>query len=454
MKMELTIKTDYLPTWGAYEGVRELLQNGKDAETEFHAPLDVRHRADSNTLIIENDGAVLPREALLFGHSTKVGKDDLRGKFGEGLKLGVLALVRAGHAIKIRSGAEVWLPKIERSEKFNADVLVVHIEKGRQPKERVQVEISNVTKGDWDVMKLSFLFLDKNANKDEFRIDTHYGALLLRDTDVGKVFVKGIFVEKDPKLQFGYDLTHDVQVDRDRKMIARWDMEWRIRSIWTSATAARKDLTVKFLDALFDGAADVADIGASNAYALTDDIKTQVAARFQERHGKDAVPVENMADSKDIEHLGKRGVMVTNKPLKAVLQEVLGSIEKIKAELANEVQTHYGWSDLTAEEQSNMEEAITLVNAVEAVSLSVVDVVAFRSPTTVGMFKDGRVLLSKAKLADKHYTLETMVHEVAHRFGGDGDHSHVASIERIWSGIVTNLRSGAGVSQTRSVVPI
>jgi hypothetical protein len=42
MKTELTIKTDYLPNWGAFEGVRELLQNGKDAETEFHAKLEVR----------------------------------------------------------------------------------------------------------------------------------------------------------------------------------------------------------------------------------------------------------------------------------------------------------------------------------------------------------------------------------------------------------------------------
>jgi len=37
-------------------------------------------------------------------------------------------------------------------------------------------------------------------------------------------------------------------------------------------------------------------------------------------------------------------------------------------------------------------------------------------------------------------TLETVVHEVAHRFGGDGSHHHVAALERIWSGIVSNLR--------------
>jgi hypothetical protein len=110
-------------------------------------------KADTSTLIITNEGATLPREAMLFGHTTKIGQGNLIGKFGEGLKLGMLALVRAGHEVKIRSGSEVWLPKIERSEKFNADVLVIYIETGRQPKDRVQIEVSNVTKEDWALMR-------------------------------------------------------------------------------------------------------------------------------------------------------------------------------------------------------------------------------------------------------------------------------------------------------------
>jgi hypothetical protein len=56
------------------------------------------------------------------------------------------------------------------------------------------------------------------------------------------------------------------------------------------------------------------------------------------------------------------------------------------------------------------------------------------------MYKGGQILLSKVKLVDANMTLETVVHEVAHRFGGDGSHHHVAALERIWSGIVSNLR--------------
>jgi len=61
-------------------------------------------------LRIENEGAHLSREALLFGTTSKMGRADLIGKFGEGLKLGVLALVRAGRPVTIRSGSEVWNP--------------------------------------------------------------------------------------------------------------------------------------------------------------------------------------------------------------------------------------------------------------------------------------------------------------------------------------------------------
>src|ERR1700722_2115045 len=93
VKLELSIKTNYLPSWGAYEGIRELVQNGADARVELGASFEARHRKP-DTLVLENEGATLPHEALLFGHTSKAGRSDLIGKFGEGLKLGVLALVR------------------------------------------------------------------------------------------------------------------------------------------------------------------------------------------------------------------------------------------------------------------------------------------------------------------------------------------------------------------------
>jgi hypothetical protein len=438
MKLELTIKTDYLPKWQLFEGLRELIGNGRDAQVENHAPLTVRHKA--NTLFIENEGATLPHEALLFGHTTKVGRGELIGKFGEGLKLGVLALVRAGHAVKIRSGSEVWIPKIERSEKFNADVLVFYIETGRLAKDRVQIEVSNIPREAWELIKPCFLFLGTTQTS-EYRIDTSHGALLLSEKDQGKVFVKGVFVENDPKLKFGYDLTSDVDLDRDRRMIARWDLEWRMRSIWQESVAARHELMNKFFTAVENNAADVGGFDAGNAGNLPDAVRQHAVQAFKARHGEQAFPVDNLADSQDLEHMGKKGVLV-NKPLKAILQSILGSTEQIKASLANEVVKFYGWHDLSEEERTSLEGAIALVNAVEPTAMDSVDVVDFRSPTILGMYQreGNRIQLSKVNLSNQSLTLEIMVHEVAHRFGVDGSHSHVAAIERIWSMIVAGLR--------------
>jgi hypothetical protein len=39
--------------------------------------------------------------------------------------------------------------------------------------------------------------------------------------------------------------------------------------------------------------------------------------------------------------------------------------------------------------------------------------------------------------------LSTLVHEVAHHAGSDGEKNHVSEIERIWSGIVQGLRGAA-----------
>ncbi len=88
-KIQLSIKTDYLPNWGLWEGIRELIQNGRDAEIEMDAPMSVDYKFDRQTLVIKNSGAALTQEALLLGHTTKVGRSDTIGKFGEGLKLGV-----------------------------------------------------------------------------------------------------------------------------------------------------------------------------------------------------------------------------------------------------------------------------------------------------------------------------------------------------------------------------
>ena len=433
MKIELTIKTSYLLTWGVWEGIRELVQNGKDAEVEFSAPMTISHLGE--TLRIENVGCTLPHEALLLGHTTKVGRTDMAGKYGEGLKLGILALVRAGHAVKVRSGDEVWTPLIQHSEKFDADVLTFDISKGREPKSRVRVEIEGISAEEWKKMKLCFLFLNKT---DKNSVETAYGTLLLDPERAGRVYVKGIFVESEPKLSYGYDL-RDGEVDRDRKLVARWDLNYRTRLIWNESVAKRPDLLDPFYALLNDQKADVEGVDQYSAGNLSDTVKKATAEKFKAQFGESAVPVANFAESKEVEHLGRKGVVVP-RSLAAVLAAVVGDFSKVKEGLLSETVRKYGYHELSQEQKDNLESAIRLLKDGAQVEVeNDLDVVDFRSDTLEGTFQGGKIQVALRMISDKVKTLEVLLHEAAHRQGTDGEKSHVATVEEYWARVTRYL---------------
>jgi hypothetical protein len=447
MKYELSIDASYLDgdRWNAGAGIREFLQNGRDAEIEQNAPLTVTHRGDR--LIIENEGATLTRDSLLLGRSSKRERQDvLAGKWGEGLKLGALALIRAGLKVVIRNGSEVWTPAIETSEKFaGRDVLVFHVVTGRQERNRVRVEVDGIDNEAWQVLKEHYLFLRKGVGD---VVDGKNGTLLLGEKQKGCVYVKGILVQRHPKLEYGYNLKQ-AELDRDRRMIDQWDLGVRLRDIWFEATAARPDLIDQFSKMLDDGASDVDGVSDWNVSHLPEVAKKQIADLFIKRHGADAIPVNSLADSKDIEHLGKKGIVV-KKQLQAVLESVVGTFADVKENLANEAVKEYGWHELAPGEQHNLESAIALINETKIkLALDVVQVVDFRSPNLLGQFRTERdgsetIAIARKILADRSETLATLVHEVSHRDGGDGDKGHVERIEVIWATIVDNLRDKIG----------
>jgi len=301
--------------------------------------------------------------------------------------------VRAGHSVKIRTGGEIWTPVIQKSETFHEDVLCFQIRKARKADvvEAVEVQIDGVDKETWNKLRSRLLFLEELPEGAAVR--TPQGTLLLDTQYTGMVFVKGIFVNHDPELIYGYDFI-DADVDRDRKMVANWDLKWKMRQIWSSAAASRPDLMPKFNHLLVEQRADLAGVDEYSASSLPEAVKQHVVEEFQARFGKDALPVTNLAESAEVEHLGKRGIVV-HKGLGSVLGSVLGTPEKIKASLKNEVTRKYGWHELSDEEKASLTEAIALVDAVASVSLDDVDVADFRDAKTMGLYENGRILIAK-----------------------------------------------------------
>jgi hypothetical protein len=434
-RIDLSITADYLPDWGLAEGIRELVQNARDAEVQFGARMSVRH--DKGTrLIIENEGVVLPHEALLFGTTSKIGRDDLIGRFGEGLKLGILALVRANHEVKIRSGSEVWEPEIVHSDKFRARILSVDIRGGNEPRNRVRIEVGGVSPDRWEALKPSFLFLQKVPAKT--RVETSAGALLLHHEQAGHLYVKGILVAHRANIRYGYDFAH-ARVDRDRRMIEDHDIKTETSRIWRGAMEQRPELeTAAYVLMQQDTFVDAVDVG----WHLSDEQRKSMAARFEAQFGAAAMPVESEGEARELEHLGRRGI-VTARPLRDALRFVFGTVDRVKQDLAKEVVRTWSREDLDAPARRNLELAVERIKGVTAMRDDLLDVVDFRSRTLAGLYDGGsrRIKIARSVLADEAQTLATVVHELAHDLSAatDGAKGHVQAIEDLWTGIYRGL---------------
>ncbi len=433
-RIELTIGTDYVPDWGLWEGVRELFNNGHDAETERNAPLVVDHK--DGWLRVRNTGTTLHIDNLILGDTDKRGTSHAEtiGRHGDGMKTGILAILRAGRKVAIRTGNEVWSPTIEASQVFTKPLLVFTITAAPRYANRVVVEIE-MTREEWDGMRDRFLYLSRETTND--RVVTPRGTLLTAPRFKGRLYVKGVFVQMAHDLRYGYDLP-DATLNRDRNVVESYDRGRKLRDIWAAAVNQQPDLTDDFFKALIR---DDGDMSGSMAYApLTEQARASLANRFYSRYGEGAVPVASLEESREIAHLGRKGVVVPA-GLRDVLEPITGDTDAVKAALRQEVQKLYSWDDLNEREVANLGRAVGYVSAQVdgGLELGKVSVVAFRSADLLGQHKDGNYLLARKALASLRLATETLVHEVAHDHGGDGEKGHVAAIERIWSGIFSQL---------------
>lgn len=435
-RIELSINVNYLPEWGLWHGVRELISNGRDAEVELHAPLMITH--EDLTLTIENHGATLTKEALLFGTLSKQNRTDTIGRFGEGLALSCMALVRLGHDVVIRTGNEVWTAEIVHSSKYAAKVLTFKVTKVRAAKDRVSISISNIEPTDWAELQTKFLFLQKDSID---KIATDRGDLLQGEKLAGRIFVKGVFVQYDSRFVYGYNFKH-AAIDRDRKMIASWDLNYETTMIWNGAAAMRPDMQPVLFDLTSKAAVDVEGF-ADNPMRLDVSVRKMITDQFTAQFNEPVIPVATLAESREVEHLGRRGVVV-NRVLGAVLSTTLGTKEDLLTAARNEVTSTLSWRDLSSDQQNTLQDNIDLIQRATGVHtglFDLVDIVTFRSEGLLGMYRKGRVLIAARLLDDRDEMLATLIHEIAHMGGdGDGDKLHVQAIEDIWRDVVKVLR--------------
>lgn len=442
IRKELTLEASYVPNWGLEEGIREFISNAFDARTEMNCEVDVHYDIERTKLFIITKGAVLSREVLLFGHSSKAERGDTIGHFGEGLKLGSLACVRAGYDITIRTGSETWRPIICRSETYNANVLAVEINKGNKYQNRVAVEIENVSLEDWATIKNNFLELNSIADDERIRAN-YYGEIILSPKFKGQVFVKGVKVQYSPDFKHGYNL-FNVTTDRDRKMVNPWELKYAIRNLWSEAVSIDSKFAGEFVKTVANGHGDI-KLDTINDVYLNDKTLDDIVSEFKAKHGENAYPVSNSAEAREIEFFGMKGVIVENSYL-LILYKRLGTLEQLKDKYKNSTKKIYTFNELTAEENSNIEDAIKDINAaIPDFNHNLFDVVDFHESTVNGLFngKNGRIFIARKIINDFNLLRIVLIHEIAHSLDGDGTKTHEDAMCEIWAEMFKHLKDAS-----------
>lgn len=443
-KLQLSISSRYVPDWGVREGTRELVQNALDGQQDGY-PMAIDHDPRRNLLTISNQGARLDRQVWLMGTTSKSDGDHI-GIWGEGLKLGALALVRSGRSLRIVNDDELWSVQLEPSAAFSgAEVVTITTRRLRSATGRFSVS-AELSAAEWSDYQSAFLAL--RPCRDAVDGGT---ALILRDPDQqGRCYVKGIWVETRSGLAAGYNFTA-AGTDRDRRIINSFDFDYYSAKAWANACQDGLLSPEQLLDFLEGGTPDTKGLGER---CMPDELIEAIAAAYSARHGALAIPVANYAEANEAGHAGRLGLIANPSLCGFFSNHPRLSLAKVRSQRRSEVSTTFSINQLSAAERHIRQLGLALV---EAASIPLgfegidhrLEIVEFRSGDILGIHcRDDAsgtndIRIARRALSSIEDFLRVLVHELAHDRGGDGDVRHERAEGQIFSRIVALTLGGS-----------
>jgi len=431
-RFELTMTARYALSWGIREGVREIVQNMLDGHDDGY-PMEIgwTNYAGQEYLSLSNKGLVLDRSAWLLGKSNK--GPDARGRHGDGLKVGSLALVRRGVALHILNGDERWTPSLEYSETFAGEIVMAIQTRRGSARQHDFTVLLGISRADWETYRQDFLPLS-NIDATTIRNGGYVGNMIMDPAAKGKIFVKGIWVCDKASLAYGYDL-HEVTLDRDRRILDTWDVQYAASQIQTRIAQDDKAMVGQIFQDLVKGVEDVEHVHFHSA-----NIQDSLAEMFKAEYGDKAIAVSSAADATRVEHYGLKGVVVP-KGLREVMENVIGKTDDVICKAMDTCGVYLTDDELDDEERKawSLAKGILTLTGVE-LDPATVRVYDFRVPDApLGTYTDGEIRINRSVLRDGAQAVVTLAHEVAHRNGRDGTLDHRAAEERILKNVIGAL---------------
>ncbi len=243
MLLDSGVGSSYVGNWTPVEGLREVLQNYLDAREEFKCEGRVDYRGGKVT--IHDRGPGLHTRHFALGVSEK--SEDMKGKYGEGLTIGLIALARLDRGAVVRAHGKEYRPILKQSENWGTETLHLDIQEAATP-EGTQV-IIDCTREELDEAKKYFIEFARNAREFKWlernRISLPGGNIYINGTKEGAIknaaFSYHIGTEDlpgDRRLIGNRDrnaLDMDVITPIIRKMLARTSSTDAIEAMLTGA---------------------------------------------------------------------------------------------------------------------------------------------------------------------------------------------------------------------------
>ena len=310
-QIKLSFTEDYVAHWSWWQGARELMQNAIDTKD-----FDIKFEGERITII--SRGGAIPVKALLLGATTKREDSSTIGKFGEGMKLGFLVLLREGAKVAMENGNDLWVPEIVHDEAMEANVLAVNIVEGAlkdKDPSTVTIKIDGVPWHAMEEIKGNYAPTTERHTVIENSRGKAYTKLWHNDDenqaegDDGEatggacnLFVNGLFVTKVlGNFKFDYDFKPEAFVlDRDRDSANSYEVKYEANKLLSESDdidlLARLALEEYDDLALFSerrvkgsGGSYYGYRGASEQNTLTE----TAVAMFFNKYGNDAFPIDS-----------------------------------------------------------------------------------------------------------------------------------------------------------------
>ncbi len=436
---ELSISTEYVPDWSIREGVREIIQNAIDSNTDGFN-MSFNYDPISHVLKVHNERAFLSPSSLLMGKTDKAGVSNKIGEFGEGYKLGTLALIRAGKRVTIfnrcAENPQRWESSIKFSKKYDSDVLVftsINI----KPKQcdKLTFHVKGITPDEWKECQKMFLnFGDAYGSYDIY--DTPYGKVLHGDDIRGHIFVGGIFIDRMKDLHYGYDFGPSaVTLNRDRHTIASWSLGYTTARMWNSLGNNDKEHLDVVEAMLMSNVFDVRELSESHIGNTV--LVDKLADRFREKYGGNAHPVSNTEQAKRLSFTNILGI-TTGEAYTKILERSFGSVQEVISRKQDIPVNEISIYALGLTEQRNLAFALALIRH-EDVSTFDIKVVDFNGDDILGrcIQKESVIMIARKVLVNLKETLTVLVHEYAHTNNhGDGEAAFGWMERNLWADIM------------------